>query len=98
MWQKSFYVYILTNKSYNFYVGITSNLTKRLWQHREKYYPNSFTGRYNINKLVYFEVYDLPLEAIGREKQIKKYSRKKKIELIRSMNPSYRDLGRDWES
>lgn len=98
MWQKSFYVYILTNKSYNFYVGVTSNLSKRLWQHKENFYPNSFTGRYNIHKLIYFEVYDFPLDAIGREKQIKKYSRKKKIELIRSMNPNYRDLGRDWGS
>jgi putative endonuclease len=67
----------------------------RVTQHREKHYPTSFTSRYNIFKLVYFEVFPSVEEAIIREKQVKKYSRKKKFVLIEGMNPEWRDLYED---
>lgn len=73
------------------YTGITSNLPGRAWQHKEKLIEG-FTKKYNIDKLVYYEVFKEPLEAITREKQIKAGSRKKKIDLIISKNPSFLDL------
>jgi len=85
-------VYILTNKNNTvLYTGVTSNLVKRTIQHKEKSVPG-FTKRYNIDKLVYFEFYTDIRDAIAREKQIKAGSRKKKIELIESMNPEWSDL------
>ena len=85
-------VYILTNINNTvLYTGITSILIKRTLQHKEKLIPG-FTKRYNIDKLVYFEFYADIRDAIAREKQIKAGSRKKKIELIESMNPEWRDL------
>jgi putative endonuclease len=86
------FIYLLTNSSNNvFYVGVTSNLIKRAYEHREKVIEG-FSKRYNLNKLVYYEVFDLIEDAILREKQIKAGSRLKKIQLIESMNPSYKDL------
>ena len=86
-------VYILTNKNYTtLYVGVTSDLAARLEEHRSKKYPNSFTARYNLDKLVYYESFHRIEEAILREKQIKGGSRKKKEDLIRSMNPDWQDL------
>ena len=85
-------VYILTNKNNTvLYTGVTGTLIKRTIQHKEKSIPG-FTKRYNIDKLVYFEFYADIRDAIAREKQIKAGSRKKKIELIESMNPVWRDL------
>jgi putative endonuclease len=85
--------YIMTNK-YNsvLYTGVSTNLKDRLLQHRWKKHPNSFSARYNICKLVYFEVFDTIGEAIKREKQIKGGSRNKKIELINKVNPGWKDL------
>jgi putative endonuclease len=92
---KSYYVYILTNKwNIVLYAGITDNLVGRTWQHKEKV-VKSFTSKYNINKLVYYEVYQNPEEAIKREKQLKGGSRKKKIDLITKMNPEWKDLYED---
>ena len=86
-------VYIMTNRHYTvFYTGVTSNLMVRVLQHKEKYFPRSFTARYNANILIYFEAYSTILGAIVREKQVKKYSRKKKIDLIQGVNPSWKDL------
>ena len=77
------YVYILTNKNNTtLYVGVTSNLIKRIHQHKEKYYKKSFSARYNLNKLVYYEVFQMIGDAIAREKQLKAGSRAKKIALI----------------
>jgi len=92
MKSKSYYVYILTNK-YNsvLYVGITNDLRKRVYEHSSKV-VSGFTAKYNINKLVYFEETDDIKAAIGREKQIKGGSRKKKIDLIKNINPEFRDL------
>ncbi|QPM69461.1 hypothetical protein RT761_02694 [Atribacter laminatus] len=73
------------------YVGITSNLIKRVWEHKNKV-VDGFTKRYNLNKLVYYEIYDDIETAINREKQIKSWPRKKKIELIHSLNPHWDDL------
>lgn len=86
------YVYILTNK-YNsvFYTGVTTGLIKRTFQHKYKQTPG-FSAKYNLDKLVYFEIFESILEAIKREKQIKAGSRKDKVELIRSTNPLFEDL------
>jgi putative endonuclease len=92
MREKFGYVYILTNHSDKvLYTGVTSNLVKRVYEHKDKM-VEGFTKKYNIDKLVYYEVFDDIESAIEREKQIKAGSRKKKIELIESVNPEYRDL------
>ena len=83
----------MTNENNNvLYTGVTSNLVARVSEHRDKLYSKSFTSRYNINKLIYFEVFDTIEEAIAREKQIKAGSRKRKEKLINAMNPEWRDL------
>ncbi|OGE05588.1 hypothetical protein A3B51_01010 [Candidatus Curtissbacteria bacterium RIFCSPLOWO2_01_FULL_41_18] len=74
-----------------FYTGVTNNLVKRIWQHRQKV-VSSFTSKYNVEKLVYCEIFDSPLEAIKREKQIKAGSRGKKLKLNISINPHFEDL------
>jgi putative endonuclease len=89
---RQYYVYILTNKGHTvLYTGVTSDLKGRVYQHREKLVMG-FTSRYNVNKLVFFEVTEDVNSAIAREKQIKAGSRQKKIELIQGMNPDWRDL------
>jgi putative endonuclease len=86
-------IYIMTNKNHTtLYVGVTSDLFNRMIQHREKKYPKSFTARYNLNKLVYYETFHSIVEAIAREKQIKGGSRAAKEKLIRSINPEWKDL------
>ena len=87
------YVYILTNKNNTvLYTGVTSNLLKRLEEHREGMHSNAFTRKYNCNKLVYFEGFNRIEDAIAREKQIKGGSRAKKEALIFSINADWRDL------
>ncbi len=86
-------VYIMTNKHHTtLYVGVTSNLLGRVMEHKENYYPKSFTAKYNLHKLVYHESFSSIDEAIDREKQLKGGSRQKKIDLINAMNPLWRDL------
>jgi len=86
----------MTNKGNSvLYTGVTNNLERRVYEHKNKV-VDGFTGRYNINKLVYFEEYNNINDAIAREKQIKGGSRKKKIELIEKDNPKWRDLSEDW--
>ena len=93
--QKQYYVYIMTNKRNTvLYTGVTDNLYKRIYEHKNKL-AEGFTKRYNIDKLVYYEVFDSPYNAISREKQIKAGSRKKKIDLIKSINPEFKDLYED---
>jgi len=90
---KQFYVYILTNKWQTaLYVGVTSDVMRRLHEHRTKVFPTSFSARYRVDKLVYVEQYDNPMTAIEREKQIKAGSRLNKDELIYSINPEWKDL------
>ena len=87
------YFYILTNRNNTvLYSGVTSDLRNRILKHKTKKYPGSFTARYNVDKLVYFETFETIGEAIKREKQIKAGSRKKKVELINSGNPDWGDL------
>lgn len=89
---KNYCIYILTNKNNTvLYVGVTNNLTRRIWEHKSKLIEG-FTKKYNIDKLVYFESFDNPRDAIKREKQLKAGSRKKKIDLINEINPEWKDL------
>lgn len=88
---KNYFVYISRNHSGNFYIGITNNLSKRIWQHRTKI-ADSFTSKYNIDKLIYYEMYNKPMEAILREKQLKNWNRKKKINLIVKSNPKFKEI------
>jgi|SRR3569833_4498063 len=89
-------VYIMTNKANTtLYVGVTSDLFDRVQQHKHKVYQG-FTSKYNCDKLVYFEEYQWIQDAIAREKQLKGGSRKKKINLIVSMNPAWNDLSNGW--
>ncbi len=91
-----YYVYIMTNKvNTTLYTGVTSELKGRVLQHKRKE-ADGFTKRYNINKLVYYEEFQYINDAIAREKQIKGGSRQKKIELIESMNPEWKDLSEGW--
>ncbi len=80
--RKQYYVYIMTNKINTvLYTGVTSDLKKRIWEHKEKVI-DGFTKNYNINKLIFFEIYNDPENAISREKQIKAGPRTKKVKLI----------------
>jgi putative endonuclease len=95
--QKEFFVYILTNKNNSvLYVGVTSNIKQRINQHKTGFFSNSFSNRYNLKKLVYFEFQPSSMEAINREKQLKAGNRQKKIDLINTMNPEWKDLSEFW--
>jgi putative endonuclease len=90
--EKDYYVYIMTNKNNTvLYTGITNDLKKRIYEHKEKL-VEGFTKRYNIRKLVYYEIFKDVRSAILREKQIKSGSRAKKIELVKNMNSEWNDL------
>jgi len=91
MTENNYYVYILTNKSNTLYTGITDDLYRRLYEHKNKLTPG-FTKKYNIDKLIYYEVFDDPESAIQREKEIKGWTRKKKLELIKKVNPNFKEL------
>jgi putative endonuclease len=87
-----YFIYILSNDNHTvFYTGVTNNLLRRIYEHRNKS-VKGFTSRYNITKLLYFEEFDDSLTAIEREKQIKKYSQKKKLNLILKNNQNLNDL------
>jgi len=86
-------VYILTNKSNSvIYTGVTSDIAYRIWQHKNHVYPDSFTSKYNCEKLVYYCFYSTIEEAINEEKRIKGGNRLAKIKLIESQNPQWKDL------
>ena len=89
---QQYYIYIITNQ-YNtvLYTGVTNNLIRRIYEHKEKIIAG-FTKKYNVNKLVYYEIFTDINSAIAREKQIKAGSRQKKIDLVNSMNPQWCDL------
>ncbi len=89
----NYYVYILSNNTnVAIYTGVTNNLIKRVYQHKNNTIPHSFTAKYKIYKLVYFETTTDIYSAISREKQIKSHSRKWKNDLINSFNPEWKDL------
>ena len=90
-----YYVYIMTNKSGTLYTGVTNDIQRRMFEHKSKL-SEGFPKRYNITRLVYYEVTTDISAAIAREKQIKGWLRSKKIELIKSANPTWRDLSEEW--
>jgi putative endonuclease len=91
--KKNAHVYMLTNRNHTvIYIGVTSDLPKRVYEHRTGLYVNSFTSKYNVFELVYFEEFDNIVDAIMREKQLKAGSRRKKIILINECNPKWEDL------
>lgn len=89
---KNYYVYIMTDKDDDvYYIGVTNDLLKRVYQHRNKL-TEGFTKKYNLTKLIYFEIFDDPTSAISREKQLKAWKRDWKQELILAKNPELNDL------
>jgi putative endonuclease len=92
---KTYYVYIMTNNTRTLYTGVTSNLERRVLQHKRKLL-SGFTREYNINRLVYYETFGDVRAAIRREKQIKGWLRAKKVALIVAGNPAWRDLSQGW--
>jgi putative endonuclease len=93
---RSYFVYIMTNNSLtSFYTGVTNDLGRRVLEHRQRT-ADSFTARYNIRRLVYAEEGGSVWDVIAREKQIKRWRREKKVALVRTLNPSFRDLAEDW--
>ncbi|MEW6530882.1 MAG: GIY-YIG nuclease family protein [Thermodesulfobacteriota bacterium] len=93
--RKQFFVYILaTQRNGTLYTGVTSNLIQRVWQHKQGL-VKGFTEKYHVKKLVYYEIHDTAESAITREKQIKKWLRAWKLELIEEFNPDWKDLYED---
>lgn len=90
-----YYVYIATNKSGTLYTGVTNNIRLRMHEYKTKAAPG-FTSKYNIDRLVYYEVFEDIRAAIDREKQIKGWLRSKKLKLIQESNPDWRDLSAEW--
>jgi len=88
---KTYFVYILSSRYRALYTGVTGDLNRRMFEHRHKV-RDGFTKRYNISRLVYFESFTDVRAAIAREKQIKGWSRGKKLDLIRSLNPEWKEL------
>lgn len=89
--EKQYCIYILRSFTGILYIGVTSSLGKRLWEHKNKV-VEGFTKKYNVDKLVYYEVYESIESAILREKQLKRWSRRKKIELIVRVNPTFKEI------
>jgi putative endonuclease len=94
--KKRYYVYIMASLSRTLYVGMTNDLERRVYEHKNNL-VEGFTSKYNINRLVYFEEFETPLAAIEAEKRLKGWTRARKIELIEQENPNWRDLSESWE-
>jgi putative endonuclease len=95
MQERCFYVYIIASRTRVLYIGVTSNLENRVFQHKTKFFEG-FTADYNCCRLVYYERYDSPTSAIAREKQLKGWTRSKKLALIQKMNRTWIDLSEEW--
>jgi putative endonuclease len=95
---RDYYVYILSNNAQVLYIGVTNNLEGRLFEHTKDRDPKSFVARYNLDRLIFYETYPTPSEAIAREKQLKGWNREKKKKLIQEMNPMWRNLLEDLKS
>lgn len=91
------FVCIMSNKSHTLYTGVTTDLPNRVREHKEHRYPNGFSARYNFDRLVYFECAPNLADAAHREKEIKAWTRAKRVALIQSMNPNWNDLSREFE-
>ncbi len=89
--EKEYYVYIMTNKNNTLYVGVTNDLRRRVYEHKNKL-VEGFTEKYNIDKLIFYEIFNNPNEAIAAEKRIKGWTRAKKIALIKNKNPKFEEL------
>ena len=87
----TYYVYIVGNNRPTLYIGITNDLVRRIYEHKNKL-VDGFSNKYDLDKLLYFEEYNSPIEAILREKQMKKWNRSWKLNLISNMNPGFEDL------
>ena len=94
---KTYWVYIMSNKSRRLYVGFTSKLPWRVFQHKNKLYPDSFTAQYEFYMLVWCEPFGSPISARMREVEIKGWRKEKKLKLILAQNPDWADLSREWE-
>jgi putative endonuclease len=92
---KQYFVYVMVSYTRTTYIGITSDRTRRVWQHKTGA-PGGHTSKYKQNRLVYMEEFQWVHGAIGREKQLKGWDRQKKVALIESMNPGWIDLSADW--
>ncbi len=93
---KQYYIYIMANRSKTLYIGVTNNLERRLYEHKH-YLVAGFTSTYKMTRLVYFEEMSDVHAAIAREKQLKGWLRAKKVALIESINPDWRDLSEEWQ-
>jgi putative endonuclease len=94
---KQYYVYLMASFRQTLYVGVTNNLERRVYEHKTKNHPQSFTARYNIDRLVYCETFSDIRDALACEKQIKSWRRSKKVALIEAENPRWKDISLDWE-
>jgi putative endonuclease len=92
---RAYAVYILTNHTGTLYTGVTGDLERRVWQHKQGH-GSTFTRRHKMDRLLYYETFGLVTDAAAREKQIKRWLRARKIALIATMNPEWRDLAEDW--
>ncbi len=95
MQKKGGCVYIVTNKSRMLYIGVTNDLQRRMWEHKQKT-GSRFAAKYNITRLAYYETFDDIRDAIAREKELKGWRRDKKVDLIEDDNPLWEDLSEDW--
>jgi putative endonuclease len=95
MHEEFYYTYIVASRSHTLYIGMTGNLQGRIFAHKRKLHKG-FSATYNCNRLVWFQQHSSPNAAIAREKQLKGWSRAKKIALIEKMNPTWQDLSKDW--
>lgn len=93
--EKWFYVYIMMNRSKGFYIGVTNNLRKRVFQHKTGTLEG-FTSKYKLDRLVYWEIFKDVRSAIALEKQLKRWTRLKKMQLVMTINPTWNDLASDW--
>jgi enoyl-CoA hydratase/carnithine racemase/predicted GIY-YIG superfamily endonuclease len=93
---KLYYVYMMASHRHVLYTGVTGPLEKRVWQHKKGIFPDSFSSRYRVHKLVYYESFDNPVRAINLEKQLKSWRREKKVALVTASNPKWRDLSASW--
>ena len=92
---KAYYIYLMSNRSRTLYAGVTGDIRKRVYEHKTGA-VEGFTSRYKLDRLVYWEKFQYVRNAIAREKQIKRWKRVKKVQLVVSMNPTWKDLAADW--